>query len=135
MAIKIEKEENEEVRSLEREIEILERLNGTDGVPKLFWHGEQEETQVIVIQLLGKDLAHYLKNHKKFTLKTTIQLGMNMLRGLERLHERGVMHRDLKPENLLLGVEEEQHKLYIVDFGLSKVFRDKNNNLMYYDNS
>lgn len=40
VAIKIEKEENEEVRSLEREVQILTHLNGTDGVPTLYWHGE-----------------------------------------------------------------------------------------------
>lgn len=40
VAIKIEKEENEEVKSLEREVQILERLANTEGIPKLYWHGE-----------------------------------------------------------------------------------------------
>lgn len=40
VAIKIEKEENEEVKSLEREVEVLHRLSGCDGTPKLYWSGE-----------------------------------------------------------------------------------------------
>lgn len=41
VAIKVEKEENEEVKSLEREVAVLNRLVGVDGVPKLFWYGEE----------------------------------------------------------------------------------------------
>lgn len=37
VAIKIEKEENEEVRSLEREVEVLNRLIDCEGAPKLYW--------------------------------------------------------------------------------------------------
>lgn len=39
VAVKLEKEENEEVGTLEREVEILERLEAIVGVPRLFWHG------------------------------------------------------------------------------------------------
>jgi len=54
-----------------------------------------------------------------------------MLRGLERIHLKGVVHRDLKPENILLGLDEEYNKLYIVDFGISKIYRDSNGKIMY----
>ena len=39
VAIKVEKEENEEVKSMEREVLILNRLKGVEGVPKMYWHG------------------------------------------------------------------------------------------------
>ena len=39
VAVKLEKEENEEVGTLEREVEILQRLESIVGVPRLFWHG------------------------------------------------------------------------------------------------
>lgn len=44
---------------------------------------------------------------------------------------RGVVHRDLKPENILLGIGEESQKIYLVDFGISKIFRDPNGRHMY----
>ncbi|CAD8100822.1 unnamed protein product [Paramecium sonneborni] len=129
VAIKIEKEENEDVRSLEREVQVLERLNGIEGVPKLYWHGEQDEYNVIVMQILGKDLAYYLKSKKRFSFKTTIQLGIQIVKVLERIHNKGVVHRDLKPENVLFGVDDECSKIYVVDFGISKVYRDKHGNI------
>ena len=73
-----------------------------------------------------------MKSKKKFSLKTVLQLGINMLRGLERIHLKGVVHRDLKPENILLGLDEEYNKLYIVDFGISKIYRDSNGKIMYF---
>ncbi|CAD8092181.1 unnamed protein product [Paramecium primaurelia] len=136
VAIKIEKEENEDVRSLEREVQVLERLQGTDGIPKLLWHGQQDEYNVIILQLLGKDLSYYMKTKKKFSIKTTIQLGIQIVHVLERIHNKGVVHRDLKPENILFGIEDESSKIYVVDFGISKIFRDAQGNILpFRDNA
>ena len=41
VAIKVEKEENEDVKSLEREVSVLTLLRGVDGVPRMFWSGEE----------------------------------------------------------------------------------------------
>ncbi|XP_062960225.1 calcium/calmodulin-dependent protein kinase type 1G-like [Cynocephalus volans] len=37
------------------------------------------------------------------------------------LHENSIVHRDLKPENLLYFTSEENFKIMITDFGLSKM--------------
>ena len=39
-----------------------------------------------------------------------------------------VIHRDIKPENVLVGRDVEASKLYIVDFGISKFYRDDQEN-------
>lgn len=49
VAVKLEKEENEDVCTLDREISILKRLAGVDGVPKLFWSGFEQDYNVMVI--------------------------------------------------------------------------------------
>jgi casein kinase 1/casein kinase 1 alpha len=80
--------------------------------------------------LLGKDLAYHLKSTKKFSLKTTLQIADQLVVLLENLHIKGVLHRDLKPENILLGLGEDISKIYLVDFGISKVYRDSANRHM-----
>lgn len=49
VAIKLEKEENEDVCTLEREITILSRLEGIEGVPKLYWSGFEQDYNVMVL--------------------------------------------------------------------------------------
>lgn len=41
-----------------------------------------------------------------------------------------VLHRDIKPENVLVGKEEEENLLFIVDFGISKFYKDENDSHM-----
>ena len=45
-----------------------------------------------------------------------------MTDALRVLHEYKYVHRDIKPENYVLGIGEEENKVYLIDFGLSKRF-------------
>ena len=41
----------------------------------------------------------------------------------------GIAHRDLKPENILFATQEQDSEIKIIDFGLSKKFRNLNTKL------
>lgn len=71
LAIKLEKEDDD-VCTLEREVIILNRIDGVDGVPKLYWSGFEQDYNVMVLQLLGKDLAYQMKQYKKLSLKSVL---------------------------------------------------------------
>jgi serine/threonine protein kinase len=43
---------------------------------------------------------------------------------LEKLHDNNIVHRDIKPENFCIGIEERSETLHILDFGLSRYYRD-----------
>ena len=51
------------------------------------------------------------------------------LRRLQYIHSRDIIHRDVKPSNIVVGVGEETNLVYLIDFGLSKEFRDPNTRL------
>jgi len=48
------------------------------------------------------------------------------------MHHKHFLHRDIKPHNFLMGVEKYSHKVYIIDFGLSKRYIQKDGNHIPY---
>ena len=44
------------------------------------------------------------------------------------LQNNNFIHRDMKPDNFLMGVKQKAGVLYMIDFGLSKRFKDPKNN-------
>jgi serine/threonine protein kinase len=40
------------------------------------------------------------------------------------MHSRNFIHRDLKPANMVMGIGHKAGVVYLIDFGLSKQFRD-----------
>ena len=72
----------------------------------------------IVSELLeGETLAARLRRGL-LTPAKTVELGLQITRGLAAAHEKGIVHRDLKPGNLFLTREGQ---VKILDFGLAKL--------------
>jgi serine/threonine protein kinase len=76
------------------------------------------------------------ENKAKFSLKTTLQIIAQVLDRLEVFHNAGYIHRDLKPENLVTGNDENnQHIIFLIDFGLAKTFKTKSNKHQEFQNN
>ena len=111
---------------LGKEAAILEKLENEEGFPKLHSLFKKEEKNFMVMSLLGDDLSILLtKCGGKFSLKTTLIIGYQMVIRLEILHNLGYVHRDLKPENIAIGQAKSKKCLFLLDFGLSKEFKNE----------
>ena len=62
-----------------------------------------------------KDLSYVLREEKMLSPEKTIDIGLQIARGFEEFHNKGVIHRDLKPANIMLTKEG---RVVITDFGL-----------------
>jgi len=100
-------------------------FQGGEGIPTLYWYGEEGDFRIMVTDLLGpslEDLFNYC--NRKFSLKTVLMLADQFLLRLQYLHEANFVHRDVKPENFLMGLGKKADKLFMIDFGLARKYRD-----------
>lgn len=83
----------------------------------------------LVMPMLGNNLAVVKKTKgKNFTPVVAMPYLIQMLDAIQEVHDRGFIHRDIKPSNFLLGRGKYHDRVYITDFGLSKLhFDDKGN--------
>ncbi len=61
-------------------------------------------------------------------------IGLQVIDRLEAMHKIGYLHRDVKPDNLVIGFQEKNKYIYLIDLGLAKkieeVRPDEKNKLM-----
>lgn len=103
---------------------------GGISIPKVYWFGTDKNYHIMVMDLLGKSLEDlFLQCNSHFSLKTVLMCAEQMLKSIEFIHHHDFIHRDIKPENFVIGSGEHKRQIYLIDFGLSKRYRDQNTKL------
>ena len=107
------------------EAKLLKSIPST-GIPVMHWFVIAGEYNAMVMDLLGQNLED-LYNYcaKNFTLKTIIMIIIQMIERLKHVHDNHYIHRDIKPENFLIGKDNTEKTIYLIDFGLAKRYRDE----------
>lgn len=123
MAIKIlEKDkihDQKDVERITREIKILKKVRHPNVIQLYEIIETEKELYMIMEYANGGELFDYIVRHTRLTEKQACKFYLELVSGIEYIHQSGVCHRDLKPENLLLDYDLT---LKIVDFGLSNMY-------------
>uniref|UniRef100_A0A8C9YCL9 Calcium/calmodulin dependent protein kinase I n=1 Tax=Sander lucioperca TaxID=283035 RepID=A0A8C9YCL9_SANLU len=107
--------------NIENEIAVLHRIKHPNIVTleDIF---ESTSHLYLVMQLVsGGELFDRIVEKGFYTERDASQLIHQILDAVKYLHDMGIVHRDLKPENLLYYSLDEDSKIMISDFGLSKI--------------
>ncbi|KAH0786735.1 casein kinase I [Histomonas meleagridis] len=124
VAIKLESK-NTKPQQLGIEAKIYTILAGGVGIPSIKWYGTEGDYNVLVMELLGTSLEDlFIQCRRKFSLKTVLMIADQMLARIQYFHQKGLIHRDIKPDNFMIGLNNKSNEIFIIDYGLSKKFRD-----------
>jgi len=96
-----------------REARLAGRIESRHVVPVL----EVGESYLVLPFYPRGSLALVLRDERTLSLDRTVRLAAELGRGLDALHEHGILHRDVKPSNVLLA---EDGAAALSDFGLAR---------------
>eukprot|EP00698_Gefionella_okellyi_P000822 TRINITY_DN10721_c0_g1_i2.p1 TRINITY_DN10721_c0_g1~~TRINITY_DN10721_c0_g1_i2.p1 ORF type:complete len:418 (-),score=66.25 TRINITY_DN10721_c0_g1_i2:91-1344(-) len=107
-------------RNASNEANALHLLEGCPVVVKLHECVVDSCSNVVgvVLERALTDLCTYLPSRQPFT--TCLSWAIDIARGVEAVHEKGLVHRDLKPSNILLFPSSPHRRAKLADFGLAR---------------
>lgn len=108
-------QDEESIQRLIREASLVADLD-SPYVVRIFEQGFTNKYGFIAMEFFAKgDLKQRLE--QGVTMKTAFIYFVQLMRGLQVVHDAGIIHRDLKPANIMFRANDE---LAIADFGISK---------------
>lgn len=124
VAIKILKEEyvtNEEfLRRFKNESKAISLLSHANIV-KIYDVSFGDLIQYIVMEFIdGITLKQYIERQGCLTWKEAVHFTVQILRGLQHAHDRGIVHRDVKPQNIMVLPDGT---IKVTDFGIARFSR------------
>ncbi len=83
-----------------------------------------EDANFIVMELIdGISLKQYMEKKGVLNWKETLHFAMQICKGLEHAHSRGIIHRDIKPHNVMVL---KNGSVKVMDFGIARVMSKSN---------
>src|SRR6218665_4170526 len=107
------------------ESKLYKILQGGSAIPHVRWFGQARDFNAMVMELLGpslEDLFNFCS--RRLTMKTVLMLADQMIGDIEYVHNKNFIHRDIKPDNFVMGIGRHCNRVYLIDFGLAKKYRD-----------
>ncbi|MBE6750839.1 MAG: Stk1 family PASTA domain-containing Ser/Thr kinase [Ruminococcaceae bacterium] len=124
VAIKILKEEftsNEEfVRRFKNESKAIAMLSHPNIV-NVYDVSFGDLIQYIVMEYIeGITLKEFIEREGSLRWKDTVHFTLQILKGLQHAHDKGIVHRDVKPQNIMVLADGT---IKVTDFGIARFAR------------
>lgn len=80
--------------------------------------GSENGMYYIVMEYVeGITLKTYIEKKGQLNFKEAISIAIQVGRGIEAAHNKGIIHRDIKPQNIIISTEG---KVKVTDFGIAR---------------
>lgn len=126
VAIKILKDEftsNEEfLRRFKNESKAIAMLSH-QNIVKVYDVSFGDLLQYIVMEYIdGITLKEYIERQGSLRWKDAVHFALQILRGLQHAHDKGIVHRDVKPQNIMVLADGT---IKVTDFGIARFARSE----------
>ncbi|HMP17751.1 MAG TPA: protein kinase, partial [Gemmatales bacterium] len=81
---------------------------------------------LVMEYISGVTLLRYVEKKGRMSWKMAMNIMVQVCRGLQHAHEKGLVHRDIKPANLLI---DKTGQVKILDLGLARSLEKQHDNL------
>ena len=106
------------------EAQMLAHFNHPTIVPILFFFRENNTAYFVMRYIPGKTLENYVKEQGKISEGALLKIMLQVLDGLQVVHNTKTLHRDIKPQNIYLS---EEGCPLLLDFGAARQAMQENN--------
>ena len=80
--------------------------------------GSEKGMHYIVMEYVeGITLKTYIEKKGQLSFKEAVSIAIQVGRGIEAAHSKGIIHRDIKPQNIIIS---KDGKVKVTDFGIAK---------------
>ena len=134
VVFKLKKEHSFDSYYIQKEYNKYMELNGIKRIPKIYTVGSQGNYNILIIELLGPSLKMLMESvGGKFTLATTLKVGIQVLEIIKEIHNKGIVLRYLKPGNMVIGKGINKDYIYLIDFEIAKKYIKNGMHIPYVD--
>lgn len=109
-------------KTIQHETKMLKYLSEIENISKIVHFGLYKNHQYVVMNLHGINLYEYVLT-KDCSLIEKVNICIDLLAVVKKVHQKGIVHRDLKPENFLMSIDEKN--VILIDFGMAKTYLDR----------
>lgn len=121
VAIKVLRQEFSEDRNFVTKFRIeAQSAAGLEhpNIVNIYDVGNEDDTYYIVMEYVeGITLKSYIEGKGQLSFKESVSIAIQVARGIEAAHNKGIIHRDIKPQNIMISTDG---KVKVTDFGIAK---------------
>lgn len=106
---------------IDTEYQFLNQLSPYAFFPKII---NKSNDSIEISKLPGKSLEQIKKDKPNLTIEQQRLFVTELIKILEILYKEKIIHRDITPGNILLSLEKDKCKAYLIDFGWATTFEN-----------
>ena len=122
----IEKSKVNNINHLQREIHLLSTVKHENVMNMIDCYEDENSIHIVSEKFTGGELFDKIIARSNtaeigcFSELEAARIIKQLIKAVAYLHENNICHRDIKPENILFESKDEDSRVKLIDFGLSR---------------